>query len=239
MPITARFARAVTGLSLVLTAALSVLWVALQPPVGGDGGLERLASLETAGATAALSVLAFAAAQLPLMIAALGIAQLARGRAPLLAIIAAGVTVLGAFGHTIVAGFQISQLAMAADTANHAVYAALLDSAPPAALGLAFTLGTLGTALGVVLLGVAVLRAGVGPRWVAYALWGFVLLEFAGTMLTTWATLAAGLLYLGAFAALAVTAWRSPLAVWQSTPFTPPRTRQRAAARAESAAPTV
>jgi hypothetical protein len=60
----------------------------------------------------------------------------------------------------------------------------------------------------------------VGPRWVPYAIWVWLVVEFVGTGFTEWATLASGLLYLGTLGTLAVTVWRSPLTVWTSTAAT-------------------
>ena len=111
-------------------------------------------------------------------------------------------------------GFQLGSAMMAADTTNRDVYVALLASPPPPALLVLMMAGTIGTALGLILIGAGLMRAGLGARWVPYALWAFVLVEFAGTSLTAWASLASGLLYLAAFTGLAVAVWQSPLSAW-------------------------
>jgi thiol:disulfide interchange protein len=64
-------------------------------------------------------------------------------------------------------------------------------------------MGLIGTVLGLLLLGVALFRSGVVPRWVPVALWVFLAAEFALSNLSTWASPAAGLVYLAAFTALA------------------------------------
>jgi hypothetical protein len=46
------------------------------------------------------------------------------------------------------------------------------------------------------------------------ALVGFVIVEFAGSALSEWAVYAAGLLYLGAFLALAAMVARAPERLW-------------------------
>ena len=102
-------------------------------------------------------------------------------------------------------GFQLGSVMMAADTANRDVCTALLASPPPPALPVLLMAGKISTALGLVLIGAGLMRAGVGDRRVPYALWAFALVEFAGTSLTAWASLASRLLYLAAFAGLAVT----------------------------------
>ena len=160
-------------------------------------------------------------AQLPFIIAVLGVAHLAGIRAPIIAMVGGTIAVIGGFGHAVFVGTQLLQLPMAADTANHAVYAALLDGGMPLALLILLMCGTVGTVLGLVLLGVALLRAKVGPRWVPFAIWLWVVIEFVGTNITVWASLASGLLYLGILGTLAVTVWRSPLAVWASAAVTP------------------
>jgi hypothetical protein len=155
-------------------------------------------------------------AQLPFIIAMLGISHLVGGRAPVLSIIGGTIAVIGGFGHAVLGGAQLAQLPMAADLANREMYAALLDAGMPLPLMILMMCGTIGTVLGLLLLGVGLLRAKVGPRWAPYAIWVWILIEFVGTNFTEWATLASGLLYLGTLGALAVTVWRSPLAIWAS-----------------------
>ncbi|MEX1079921.1 MAG: hypothetical protein WED09_12535 [Homoserinimonas sp.] len=213
--ITARYVRTVAASSLVLNALLSVLSIALMTPFG-DGTVENLAAIDGAGTMAAISATAFVLAQLPFIIAVLGISHLAGIRAPIIAVIGGTVAVIGGFGHAVGGGTQLMQLAMAADTANHTVYAGLLDGELPLGLMIMMLAGTIGTVLGLLLLGVALLRAKVGPRWVPYAIWAWLLVEFVGSNITEWATLASGLLYVGILGTLAVTVWRSPLSVWSS-----------------------
>lgn len=70
-------------------------------------------------------------------------------------------------------------------------------------------LGLLGTVLGLVLLGVGLLRAQIGPRWVPYGLWGFLVVEFVGSSLVSWGSIAAAALLATSMGGLAVTAWRT------------------------------
>ena len=177
----------------MLAAALSILWVALEPSMP-ESSADRLAQVQDAGTSATLSAFAFVVSQLPFILAALGIAQLIGDRAPILANVGGAIAVLGGFGHAVFGGVQLMQLAMAADTANHDVYANLLGGELPWPLMIMMMIGTLGTVLGLILLGIGLLRAKAGPRWVPYALWAFVLVEFIGTNFTEWAALAFGLL---------------------------------------------
>lgn len=218
--ITARFVRTSAASSLVLNAVLSIVAIALMPAFA-QSSAEYLTAIDNAGSAAAISAAAFAVAQLPFIIAMLGIAHLVGTRAPVLAMIGGTIAVIGGFGHTILSGAQLSQLAMASDMANRDVYAALLDAGMPLPLFILMMCGTVGTVLGLLLLGIGLMRAKVGPRWVPYAIWLWLVVEFVGTNITEWATLASGLLYVGAFGALAVTVWRSPLAVWASASVAP------------------
>ncbi|WP_111721196.1 hypothetical protein [Homoserinimonas sp. OAct 916] len=203
------------AVSLVLAAVLSIVWVVLRPVADGSPA-GQLAAIADAPGLATASTAAFVLAQLPFLLAALGIAHFIADRAPVLATIGASLAVLGGFGHAVFGGVQLVQVGMAADTANVEVYAGLLAGALPWPLMVMMLAGTVGTALGLLFFGIGLMRAKAGPRWVPYTLWGFILVEFVGTGLTSWASLASGLLYLASFAALAVAVWRSPLALWMS-----------------------
>lgn len=212
---TAKFRRTGVAICLVLAAALSVVWVALSPPMV-ESPIENLNAMTDAGARATISAFAFVVSQLAFILAALGIAHLIADRSPILAIIGGTIAVIGGFGHAVFGGAQLVQLAMAADEPNHAVYAGLLSGGLPWPLMVMMMAGTLGTVIGILLLGIGLLRAKAGPRWVPYTLWAFLLVEFVGTNFTEWATLVSGLLYLASFVALAVAVWRSPVALWMS-----------------------
>jgi len=212
---TALYRRTAASVSLVITALLSVVGVALQTPFG-ETALEQLAALGEARETAALSVTAFAISQLPFIIGMLGVAHLVAHRSPKLAAIGGTLAVLGGFGHAVVAGSQAPQILMASDTANIDVYATLIEQELPVGIEVLMIIGTIGTVLGLLLLGIALFRSKVVSRWVPIALWAFILIEFIGPNFFEWASLVAGLIYLGAFVALAVTLWRSPLNLWMS-----------------------
>ncbi len=201
--------------SLVLAAVLSIVWVVLRPVTDGSTAGQLTAIADTPGQATA-STLAFVLAQLPFLLAALGIAHFIADRAPILATIGAIFAVLGGFGHAVFGGVQLVQLGMAADSGNVGVYAGLLAGTLPWPLMLMMLAGTAGTVLGLLVFGIGLMRAKAGPRWVPYTLWGFILVEFVGTQLTEWASLASGLLYLASFAALAIAIGRSPLALWMS-----------------------
>ena len=180
---TARYIRTVAAISLMLNAALSIVAVILLPAFSRST-VDNLAAMNAASGTAAISASAFVVAQLLFIIAALGIAHFAGIRAPIIAMVGGTIAVIGGFGHAIFGGTRLMQLPMAADTANYEVYASLIDGGMPLALMILMLCGTVGTVLGLILLGVALLRAKAGPRWVPYAIWLWVLVEFAGTSIT-------------------------------------------------------
>ena len=98
------------------------------------------------------------------------------------------------------------------------MYAGLLSGAglPLAAPDHDAVPAPLGTVLGLLILGIGLLRAKTGPLWIPYALWAFILVEFVGTNFSAWASLVSGLFYLASFCALAVTVWRSPILGWMT-----------------------
>ena len=66
-------------------------------------------------------------------------------------------------------------------------------------------MGLLGTVLGLILLGRRPVPVPASvPRWIPVSLWAFVVMEFAGTGFSEWASPAAGLLYLAAFTGIAI-----------------------------------
>ena len=192
--------RLVAG-SLATTALLSTLWTLTEPDLTGDYE-SWLGAMADAGGRAQLSGLAFVLAQLPFMV---GMAGLARWLQPSrLAVVGGVLAVLGGFGHAVYGGVMLTQTAMAEDRANVAVFAGLLEQLEGEPVLLPFmVLGLLGTVLGVLLLSIAWWRSRTAPRWVAPALWAFLVVEFVGTNISQWAAYLALLLYLTALFAIA------------------------------------
>jgi len=99
---------------------------------------------------------------------------------------------------------------MARDAADRAVMAELLESIESSPLLVPFmAAGLLGTVLGLLLLGVALWRSGVVPRWVPLVLWAFLVVEFVGSNLSDYAPYVSGVCLLLAFGALAQRVWPS------------------------------
>lgn len=153
---------------------------------------------------------AFTLAQLPFIAAVLGIGHLLRDRAPLVSNLGTTLAVIGAFGHSVYGGITMVQVTMAADEANRPVHAETLtqvESGPAVAF---MAMGLLGTVLGILLLAIGLWRAHVAPRWAGPVLGAFLVIEFAGSAISDWASLVSVVLYVAAFTGLAVTIWRGP-----------------------------
>lgn len=210
----ATFRRTAAAVALVTTAVLTVVSNALAPPFPGDV-IEQLAEIDKAGTSATISVFTFALAQLPFIVAVLGIGHLLRQQAPVLSNIGTTLAVIGGFGHSVVAGVTLVQLEMAADEPNRAAHAQVLEQLGGPTVPF-LIMGLFGTVLGILLLSIALLRARVVARWVPVTLWAYLVGEFVFSNFTDWADPISGLLYVASFTAIAATIWRSPAILWES-----------------------
>jgi hypothetical protein len=191
------------AVALALTAVTTVVSVLLMPDFSG-GHEERLLAIAASPGTATASALLFTFSQLFLAVGVVGVAVQLGARAPRLASLAGAATVLGAFGHSAYGGVQAVMLAMAADPDGAAAHAEVLARAESGAGLPLMALGLLGTVLGFILLGAALLRAAYGPRWLGVTLLAFVVVEFALSGMSMWAGYLSGALFLAAFLTLAV-----------------------------------
>ncbi|QDO90064.1 hypothetical protein FNH13_18460 [Ornithinimicrobium ciconiae] len=161
----AQLTRTAVAISLVVGAALIVVSVLLMPDFSG-GHRERLEAIAAAQATSTISSMSFTVSQLFLAVGLVGVAHLVRSRVPVLATVGAVLVVLGGFGHAVYGGVNVVMLAMAEDLAALDTHAAVLARGEEG-IGIPFmAAGLLGTVLGFIVLGVAVWRGGLGPRWV-------------------------------------------------------------------------
>ena len=211
----AGFRRDVAAVSLVVTALLGLLSVALQPDFPSDHAA-RLAALEAAGAAGAVSAVAFLVSQLPFAVGVLGLGHLLRRHAPRLSTTGVVLGVLGAFGHTVFGGLSMVYVLMAGDASRREAYAALYARVDNSPVMIFSAMGLLGTVLGLLLLAVALFRTGVVARWVPALVVAFLVLEFAGSGISAYASDVAGACYVAALAALAVRLHRMPVAAWSS-----------------------
>jgi hypothetical protein len=202
-PMTTKPARVFAATCLVVTALLSAISVLTQPEFSSDPA-DRLAAMDAAGAAGVVSLLTFVLAQLPFMVAVVAIALLARSKAPRLAIAGGALAVVGGFGHAVFGGIGLAYLAMSSDVANRPALAEVVTTVESGPAVIFMAAGMLGTVLGLVLLGIALFRSRVVPRWIPVALWMFIVTEFVLTNVSEWASPAAGLLYVAAFTGIAV-----------------------------------
>jgi hypothetical protein len=194
---------------LVATALLSVVSL-LTMPDWPDGFEALLATINDNPTTSQVSALTFALSQLPFLVAVVAIGGLVVPRHRILGSIGVALAVLGGFGHSVYGGVIMTQLAMAEDTANHAVHADLLTDLESSPLVLFMAMGLVGTVLGLLLLAIGLWRAHATPSWVPAALVLFLVAEFAGSAVTDWAAYASSVLYVAAFTGIAVTIWQRP-----------------------------
>ena len=192
---------------LGVAALGSVIWVALQPPFP-EGYDARLAAIDEAGTGAAISAFLFTASQLPWLAAVVGIAWLAHRGSSRFAAVGGTLAVLGGFGHAVFGGAMLVTVLMARDVADRPVMAELLETIESSPLLIPFmAAGLLGTVLGLLLLGVALWRSRVVPRWVPLVLWAFLVVEFVGSNLSEYATYLSSVCLLLSFGALAQRLW--------------------------------
>lgn len=200
--------RAVVAAGLVLAAVLTITSIQLMPDFSGDHA-DRLRAVAASPRASAVSAVTFTLSQLVLAVGVLGVAHVLRPRVPALAATAGALVLLGTFGHAVYGGISLLMLSMAEDPAAVDRYADLLASAEQGAPLPFMAAGLLGTVLGFVVLGVALWRGGLGPRWLGPAAVLWVLVEFVGSNFSRWAGYASGLLWLAVLATLAVEVWRA------------------------------
>ncbi len=195
-------ARLVAATCLVLTGLLSAVSVMLQPGFAA-GPSDRLAVIDGSGAPGTISLLTFVLAQLPFLVAVVAMALLARAASPRLSVMGGALAVIGGFGHAVFGGIGLAYLAMSSDVTHRAAMAeviARVESGPALAF---MASGLLGTVLGLFLLGIALFWSGAVARWIPWALWAFLVMEFVISNFAEWAVPAAVLLYVAAFGAIA------------------------------------
>jgi hypothetical protein len=200
----------------MLAPVLMLVSSALQPPFA-EGHAGRLAELDQAGATAWVSNILFILTQVPMLVAFLGIAHLLRQHAPRISIIATGLGVLASFGEAVMGGTGLIYLAMSSDSANRQAFAGVWEKVESSPVMLFAIVGFGGTVLTLVLLSIGLFRSAIVSRWVPVLVWSFLLLEFAGSNLTRFASYAAGLCLLLAFGTIARLVWQSPPTWWDTT----------------------
>ncbi len=186
--------------ALVLSPVIAGVSVILQPDLSGSTS-DRLAAM--AHGPAAVSAVAFLLSQLPLLIGILAIGRLLLPGAPRLSAWGTALGVLGCFGHTVFGGTSLIYLMMARDTSHRAVQTDLFDHIQNSPVMLFSLIGLAGTVVGLLLLGIGLFRTRTGPVWVGPAIWAFLLVEFVGTAISSYASYLSVLLLGAAFIAIA------------------------------------
>jgi hypothetical protein len=186
--------------ALVLGPVLAGVSVILQPDLTGSAA-DRLDAMGTG--VAAVSAVAFLLSQLPLLVAFLAIGRLLLPRAPRLSAWGTALAVLGCFGHTVFGGLSLGYLMMARDEAHRGVQAGLLDRIESSPVMVFAAAGLIGTVLGMLLLGIGLFRSGTGPVWIGPAVWAFLVVEFVGSSISSYASYLSVLLIGAAFLAIA------------------------------------
>jgi hypothetical protein len=194
--------------ALVLGPVLAGISTVFQPDFDGSTR-EQLAAIGDSPFAAA-SAVTFLVAQLPFLVAVLAIGRLLQERAPRLSSWGTALGVLGCFGHTVFGGISMVYVTMARDESHRDVYAALMARLQDSPVMLFSAAGLLGTVVGLLLLGIGLFRSRTGPVWVGPAIWAFLVVEFVGTAVSSYASYLSVLLLAAAFFALAGVLARAP-----------------------------
>jgi hypothetical protein len=187
--------------ALILGPILAGVSVVLQPDLSGEPAAQ-LAKLADSS-LAPVSAVAFVVSQLPMMVAVLSIGRLLEHRASRLSSWGTALGVAGCFGHTVFGGLSMAYLKMAEDDRNRDVYAGLMSRIQDSPVMLFSAIGLVGTIVGLLLLGIGLFRTRTGPIWVGPAIWAFLLVEFLGSSISSYASYLSVLLLAAAFFALA------------------------------------
>ncbi|BDZ63136.1 hypothetical protein [Agromyces mangrovi Wang et al. 2018] len=209
--------RTLVAVSLVATLVLAFVGLLLQPEFPDDNA--EYVRLLAESPTAALGLQLFAFAQLFWAIGFVGLAHATVHRARVTGTIGAVSSGLGAFGHAVFAGASLvgREMAMyATETGDAAAAVAAADASQGGAFLPYLAFGLLGTVLGVVFTGIAMLRSRIAPVWVPIALLVWVVVEFGlpNFLSGVWITYASMMLGLIAFTGAAIAILRGGRGAW-------------------------
>ena len=193
-------------LCLLATVALTAGSVALMPDLP-DSNTELLQTVANAPGQVATSAVCYTLSQLFFIGAVLAIGDIARTGAPRLIGTGMVLAVIGAFGHSVFGGLRLAMFGMLTES-GRAEYAAALDRTYDSPVMLFAAMGLLGTVLGLLLMAIGLLRSRTVAAWIPACLIGFLVLEFIGSNLSTWASLGAVALYTAALLGIAAAVLR-------------------------------
>jgi hypothetical protein len=186
---------------LVTTVVLTAVSVGMMPDLP-ETNAALLESLADAPAQSAIAAASYTLSQLFFIGAILAIGDIARAGAPRL--IGAGMVlgIIGAFGHSVFGGLRLALFGMLTE-AGRTEYAAALDRTYDSPVMLFAALGLIGTVVGLLLLALGLLKSRTVAPWIPTCLIGFLILEFVGGNLSSWASSGAVALYAAALLGLA------------------------------------
>jgi hypothetical protein len=199
--------------ALLLAIPLLAVFVLFSPDLDDPAG--PLAAIAAAGALGQASAWAFVVAQLPWTVGLLGVAHVLRQRFRVLGPTISTLVLIGGFGHMVPAGWALVQIAMAEDLDGAARYETVMEHTYASAVPL-FAVTMVGVVIGQLLLGVALLRGGLGPRWLGGLLIVWLVVEFVGTGITPRAGYLSAPLMAGTFGLLAYHLSRSDIRLWMT-----------------------
>jgi len=198
---------------LLASVVLLAGFVVLTPDLDGPAG--PLAAIADSGPGGRLSAWAFLLGQLPWVVGMLGLGHVLRQRFRVIGPMISTLALVGGVGHAVAGGFALVQLSMSDDLGNAAVHEAVIERTYAAA-GPVFAVTMLGVVLSQLLAGVAVLRGGLGPRWVGGMLVAWLVVEFVGSGLTPAAAWVSAALMATTFAMLALALSRTDIRLWMT-----------------------
>jgi hypothetical protein len=172
------FRRTLAGVSCALAPAALLGSLLVHPGEGDDGLLASVAAEPGRIQVAALLVLACAVFIVPAMI---GIAHLVRGRGVVLVHLGAALTIVGAIGHAVFAGFQIVLAGTITSGVDPAELEGLVEEVPNAGFVVVLLTFLVGFMPGLLLVAAALWRSKVVAGWVPLGLVAIVATDFLPT----------------------------------------------------------
>ncbi len=160
------FRRTMAGVCLILAPLVLALALLVHPGQVEAGFVQTMADNPGRVEAASLLVILSSVLFVPALV---GILRLMRDRGTVLGLVGVGLTLIGAIGHAVWAGFDIVLVWMTNSEIDRAQLSAAVDGGPPPGIG--FTLILLmfmaGFFLGLIFLVIGLWRSGAVPRWAA------------------------------------------------------------------------
>jgi hypothetical protein len=207
------FRRRLAGVALIGTTVTLLASELFGPRGTGDNAelLDAVAADQTGYVVSTLLVLVSTILLIP---AVMGVLHLVRDRAPVIGHVAGAFGILGALGHAVVVCYGLFVAEMA-DGGSRSEMVSLLDRLDGGLAAVVFPL-ILSFALAILLMGIALYRARVAPRWVMLAAIAAVVVELGAPGGTLAAALIKQALVVVAFGAVGVGVLRMTDEEWRA-----------------------